>query len=197
MYCIVLYLFLVLYGVVSYCIVLYCIVLYCIVLYCFVLYCIVLYCIVLYCIVLYCILLYCIVLYYIVLHCFVLHCFVLYFIVLYCIVLYCIVLYCIVLYCNVLILLRRVSSFSCIQKFNYFILQGIMISMCLQGIVDEIIREGEGRPIRMVNSLNMIIKQFSWLIFLFILRIHFCFYPLLFYFSFFNRLSSLFFVSSS
>ena len=28
-----------------------------------------------------------------------------------------------------------------------------MMSMCLQGIVDEIIREKEGKPIRMVNIL--------------------------------------------
>ena len=38
-----------------------------------------------------------------------------------------------------------------------------MISMCLQGIVDEIIREKEGKPIRMVNKLflNFVFLNFD------------------------------------
>ena len=103
-WCIELYLRIVLYCSVLYCTVLYCIVLCCSVLYCLVFHCTLLYCTILCCAELYCIF-YCTVLYGDELYCIAPYCTVLYCIVMYCIVLYWTVLcfsmlYCIVLHCN-------------------------------------------------------------------------------------------------
>ena len=51
-------------------------------------------------------------------------------------------------YLPVSVLVYMSTSFSSSQ-------QGIMISMCLQGIVDEILREKEGRAIRLVLHIHL------------------------------------------